>query len=51
MVLTAVAVIIHQYDLFEQVRWSPLDGRVHGAQQHRQGLVDKDEDDAELREV
>lgn len=51
IMLTAIAVIIHQYDLFEQVWRSPLDGRVHRAQQHRQGLIDKDEDYAELRKV
>lgn len=51
MILTAVAVVVYQYDLFEQVWWSPLDGRVDGAQQHRQGLVDEDEDDAELRKI
>lgn len=49
--LTAVAVVIHQYDLFEQVGRSPLDGRVDGAQQHGQGLVDENKDDAERREV
>lgn len=51
MILTAAAVVVHQYDLFEQVRWSPLDGCVDGAQQHGQGLVDKDEDDAKLRKI
>lgn len=49
--LTAVAVVVHQYDLFEEVGWSPLDDCVDGAQQHWQGLVDKDEDYAELRKV
>lgn len=34
-ILTAAAVVIHQYDLFEQVCRGPLDGRVDGAQQHR----------------
>lgn len=51
MILTAAAVVVHQNDLFEQVRRSPLDGCVDGAQQHRQGLVDKDEDDAKLRKI
>lgn len=51
LMLTAVAVVIHQYDLFQQLRRSPLDGRVDRAQQHRQGLVNEDEDDAELRKV
>lgn len=34
-ILTAAAVVVHQYDFFEQVCRGPLDGRVDGAQQHR----------------
>lgn len=34
-ILTAAAVVVHQYDLFQQVCRGPLDGRVDGAQQHR----------------
>lgn len=51
MFLTAVAVVVYQYDLFEQVWRSPLYGCVDGAQQHWQGLVEKDEDDTELRKI
>ena len=51
MVLTAATVVVHQYDLFEQVGGRPLDGSVDGTQQHRQSFVDKDEDDTELRKV
>lgn len=51
MILTAVAVVVYKYDLFEQVWRSPLDGCVDGAQQYWQGLIDKDEDDTELRKI
>lgn len=46
--LTVAAVVVHQDDLLEQVRWRALHGRVDGAQQHRERLVDEDEHDAHL---
>lgn len=49
--LTAVAVVIHQDDLLEQVRWRVVDHAVDGAQDHRQGLVHKDEDHGDLGKV
>lgn len=49
--LTAVTVVIHQDDLLEQVCWRVVDHAVDGAQDHRQGLVHKDEDHRDLRKV
>lgn len=49
--LTAVAVVVHQDDLLEQVRRRVVDHAVDGAQDHRQGLVHKDEDHGDLRQV
>lgn len=49
--LTVIAVVIHQDYLLEQVGRSVIDSRVDGAQDHRQGLVDKDEDEGDLLEV
>lgn len=49
--LTAVTVVVHQDDLLKQVCWRVVDHAVDGAQDHRQGLVDKDEDHGDLREV
>lgn len=48
---TVVAVVVHQDDLFEKVRGSPVHGRVNGAKDDRQSLVHEDEHDADLREV
>lgn len=49
--LTAVTVVVHQDDLLKQVCWRVVDHAVDGAQDHRQGLVDEDEDHRDLREV
>lgn len=49
--LTAVTVVVHQDDLLKQVCWRVVDHAVDGAQDHRQGLVDEDEDHGDLREV
>lgn len=49
--LTAAAVIVHQYDLFEEVAGGFGHGRVDGAQDDGQRLVHEDEHDADLRQV
>ena len=49
--LTITAVVVHQDDLLEQVRRRARNGRVDGAQQHRQRFVDEDEHDAHLWEA
>lgn len=49
--LTVIAVVIHQDDFLEQVSRSVIDSGVDRAQDHRQGLVDKDEDEGDLLEV
>lgn len=49
--LTVVAVVVHQDDFFEQVSRGVIDSRVDGAQDHRQSLVDEDEDEGDLGEV
>lgn len=51
LLLTVVAVVVHQDDLFEQVSRRVIDGRVDGAQDDRQRLVDEDEDEGDLRKV
>lgn len=43
--LTLITVVIHQDDFLQQVRGRVVDSTVHGAQNHRQSLVDKNEDD------
>lgn len=50
-ILTVVAVVVHQDDFLEQVRRRVIDSRVDRAQNHRQSLVDEDEDEGDLREV
>lgn len=49
--LTVIAVVVHQDDFFEQVSRRVIDSRVDRAQDHRQSLVDKDEDEGDLGEV
>lgn len=49
--LTVVAVVVHQDDFFEQVSRGVIDSRVDRAQDHRQSLVDEDEDEGDLGEV
>lgn len=49
--LTVIAVVIHQDYLLEQVGRGVIDSGVDRAQDHRQGLVDKDEDEGDLLEV
>lgn len=49
--LTLVAVVVHQDDLLEQGGGRVVDGAVHRAQDHRQCLVHKDEDDGDLGQV
>lgn len=46
--LTIITVVVHQNDLFEQMSRRVIDGCVDGAQDHRQGLVDEDEDEGDL---
>lgn len=50
-VFTAVAVVVHQDDLLQQVSGRVVDHAVHGPQDHRQGFVYEDEDHGDLREV
>ena len=49
--LTVIAVVVHQDDFFEQVSRSVIDSRVDRAQDHRQSLVDEDEDEGDLGEI
>lgn len=49
--LTVIAVVVHQDDLFEEVRGCPVDGRVNRPQDDRQGFIHEDEHNAHLREV
>lgn len=51
MLLTVIAVVVHQDYLLKEVGGRPVDGRVDGPQDHRQGFVHEDEHDAHLREV
>lgn len=46
--LTVVAVVIHEDNLLQQVGGRSMDRRMNGTQDDRQGLVHKDEDDADL---
>ena len=48
---TAVAVVIHQDDLLEEVCRRVVDHAVHGAQDDGQRLVHKDEHHRDLRQV
>lgn len=48
---TAVAVVVHQDDLLQQVNRRVVDDAVNGSQDHRQGFVHKDEDHRDLWEV
>lgn len=50
-ICTVAAAVIHQDDLPQQVRGRPAHCRVDGSQDHRQSLVDEDEDDADLRQA
>lgn len=50
-VFTAVAVVVHQDYLLEQVRRRVVDDAVDRAQDHRQGLVHEDEDHGDLRKI
>lgn len=49
--LTLVAVVVYQDDLLKQGCRGVVDGAVHRAQDHRQRLVHKDEDDGDLGQV
>lgn len=51
MLLTVIAVVVHQDDLFEQVGGRPVDGRVNGPQDDGKGFIHKNEHNAHLREV
>lgn len=51
MRLTVIAVVIHQDYLFEKVGWCPVDGRVNGPQDYRQGFIHKYKHNAHLRKV
>lgn len=48
---TIVTVVIHQNDLLKQVRGGVIHNAVHGAQDDRQCLVDKDKDHGDLGQV
>lgn len=48
---TVIAVVIYQYDLFEQVVGGSVHGRTDGAQNDWERLIHKDEDYTNLREV
>lgn len=49
--LTIVTVVVHQDDLLEELGGRVVDHAVHGAQDDRQRLVDKDEDHGDLGQV
>lgn len=49
--LTAVAVVVHQDDLLEQVSRCVIDHAVYGAQDHRQSFIHKDKHHRDLRQV
>lgn len=49
--LTAVAVVVHQDDLLEQVSRCVIDHAVYGAQDHRQSFIHKDEHHRDLWQV
>ncbi len=51
MLLTVIAVVVHQDYLFEKVGGRPVDGRVNGPQDDGQGLIHENEHNAHLREV
>lgn len=51
MFLTVIAVVVHQDYLFEKMWRRPVDGRVNGPQNDRQGFIHKNEDNAHLREI
>lgn len=51
MLLTTIAVVVHQDYLFEKVGGCPLDGRVNRPQDDGQGFIHKNEHNAHLREV
>lgn len=51
MLLTLVTVVVHQDYLLEQVGRGVVHSAVHRAQDHRQRLVHKDEDDGDLGQV
>lgn len=51
MLLTVIAVVVHQDNLFEEVGGRPVDGGVNGPQDDRQGFIHKNEHNAHLREV
>lgn len=46
---TIITVIINQNNLFEQVSRSPVNGWMNGAQNHREGFINKYEYNADLR--
>lgn len=51
MLLTVIAVVVHQDDLLEKVRGRPVDGRVNGPQDDGQGFIHKNEHNTHLGEV
>lgn len=49
--LTVIAVVVYQDYLFKKVGRCPVDGRVYGPQDDRQGFIHKNEHNAHLRKV
>lgn len=50
MLLTVIAVVVHQDYLFQKVGGRPFNGRVYGPQDDGQGFIHKNENNADLRE-
>lgn len=51
MLLTVIAVVVHQDYLLEKGGGRPVDSGVNGPQDDGQGFIHKDEHNAHLREV
>lgn len=51
MLLTVIAVVVHQDYLLEKRGGRPVDSGVNGPQDDGQGFIHKDEHNAHLREV
>lgn len=51
LLLTVAAVVVHKDYLLEKVGRRPVDGRVNGPQDHRQGFIHENEHNAHLGEA